>query len=249
MSGKADGFGHEAPYEGESNDWITPKGIIDAFDKYARIILKRERYFDLDPCASVTQPWPCALESYTEKQNGLITPWHGTVYCNPPYGPHTSAWIRRLADYGNGIALVFARVETKLWQDEIFPTASGFVFPRGRIQFSRPNGTTPSQSSGAPSALIAWGEDHRDALIALVDNDDIPGAFFGMAFYTESHNTWSKEDTKRIRQEEQKAKEGWEYDAYLKGTQLKLLEMEAINAQKGHSDQQEKRHAQDEAPP
>ena len=50
----SDGFGHEAPFEGATNDWITPKYIIDALGP-----------FDLDPCASASQPWSCAVLSYS----------------------------------------------------------------------------------------------------------------------------------------------------------------------------------------
>ena len=184
MVKKADGFGHEMPYEGKTSDWITPKWIIDAFDSLAD-----SHYFALDPCASIMQPWPCARESYTIKQDGLKQEWHGgKVWLNPPYGPYTSRWVRRLAEYGNGVALIFARVETKLWQDYIFPTASGFLFPRKRIAFSYPDGTTPKSSSGAPSALIAWGDECRGALIELCDSGSISGAFLDSAFYTGSHS-------------------------------------------------------------
>lgn len=176
-----DGFGHEKPNEGETNDWITPRWIIEAFDSIC------PGFFFLDPCASVTQPWPCARKAYTVEQDGLKQPWWGGhVYCNPPYGPHTAKWVRQLVKYGDGIALIFARVETKLWQDDIFPTADGFLFPRSRIQFSRPDGTTPKSSSGAPSAFIAWGQECREALIELCDNGKLPGAFLDKAFYTGS---------------------------------------------------------------
>ena len=140
----------------------------------------------LDPCASLTQPWACAEASYTVLHNGLDMIWAGNVWCNPPYGPHAKKWISRLADHGDGIALIFARVETQLWQDIIFPTASGYLFPRRRIQFARPDGTIPNSSSGAPSAFVAWGDRNRSALIELVESGTIPGAFFSTAFYTGS---------------------------------------------------------------
>jgi hypothetical protein len=175
----SDGFGHEAPHEGESNDWITPRWIIDA--------LGGPEVFDLDPCASITQPWPTARKCYTAEQDGLKHPWRGNIWLNPPYGPHTHKWIEYLIEQRlNGIALIFARVETALWQDHIFPTAHGFLFPRRRIQFARPDGTTPKSSSGAPSALIAWGSENRARLIEAVDSGSIAGAFQDMAFYTGS---------------------------------------------------------------
>ena len=174
---KNDGFGHELPNEGKTNDWITPLRIIDAFG-YG--------YFDLDPCASVTQPWSCARKAYTLEQDGLDNPWWGNIWLNPPYGPHTKKWVTKLTEHGQGIALIFARVETRLWQDFIFPTADGFLFPRKRIFFYRPDGTPSNQSSGAPSAFIAWGNTNRDKLIELCDDGIIPGAFLDRAFYTGS---------------------------------------------------------------
>jgi len=182
---KQDGFGHERPFEGITNDWITPKWIIDAFGI---------GYFDLDPCASVTQPWICGKKAFTIKQDGLNCRWFGNIWLNPPYGPYTHKWVERLIGHGQGIALIFARVETKLWQDFIFPTAHGFLFPRKRIQFCRPDGTTPKSSGGAPSALIAWGNDNREKLIELCDSGLISGAFMDKAFYTGSRSYNQKID-------------------------------------------------------
>jgi hypothetical protein len=175
---KGDGFGHEIPHEGQTNDWITPPWVIEA--------LGGPEVFDLDPCMSLTQPWATASKGFTVEQNGLAQQWWGNVWLNPPYGPHTYEWVKRLSEHGKGIALIFARTETSLWQDHIFTTAHGFLFPRRRIQFARPNGTFPKSSSGAPSALIAWGSENRARLIEAVDNGSIPGAFCDMAFYTGS---------------------------------------------------------------
>lgn len=168
-----DGFGHEKPYNGNSVDWITPQWIVNAFPP---------GWFDLDPCASVSQPWPCARESYTVEQDGLSKPFYGNVWLNPPYGPHAYKWVERLVAHGNGIALIFARVETKLWQELIFPTAGCYLFLRGRVQFSRPDGTTPNSSSGAPSALIGLGLNNTEMLFDLCYLSELPGAYFNGAF-------------------------------------------------------------------
>jgi hypothetical protein len=174
----SDGFGHENPYEGQTNDWITPKYIIDALGP-----------FDLDPCASATQPWPTAAEHFGPPEtDGLKEDWYGNVYCNPPYGPNTAVWIQRLAEHGNGIALIFARVETRLWQDVIFPTATAYLFPAKRIMFCRPDGTQPKSSSGAPSALIAWGTENAARLRRAVDTGKLPGAYFGPAHTIDGAN-------------------------------------------------------------
>lgn len=81
-----------------------------------------------------------------------------------------------MAKHGRGIMLIFARVETRVWQKEIFPTADGVMFPDRRISFCLPDGTQGS-SAGAPSAFVAWGEECRSALIKLVDTGSIAGAF------------------------------------------------------------------------
>jgi hypothetical protein len=189
---KKDGFGHEKPNEGETNDWITPRWIIDAFDKKAG---DKGMYFDLDPCASITQPWPCARNAYTIEQDGLLQNWYGTVWCNPPYGANVGTWAHLMAKHNNGIMLIFARVETQAWFDEIFPTASGFLFPMGRIAFCRPDGTM-SHESGAPSAFVSWGSKCRGTLIELCDEgmkdhkrDIRRSAFLDMAFYTGSYRS------------------------------------------------------------
>jgi hypothetical protein len=190
MGAKKDGFGHEKPNEGETNDWITPKWIIDAFGKYAK---DGGMYFDLDPCISITQPWPTAKNGYNETQNGLLQDWYGMVYCNPPYGANVGTWAKLMAKHGNGIMLIFARIETSTWFDEIFTTASGFLFPKGRIAFyefececglARTEHTDKKgcgdfrntgkavrgHEAGAPSALVSWGFEARKTLIEICDN-------------------------------------------------------------------------------
>lgn len=134
--------------EHTTDDWITPKWLIGAIGP-----------FDLDPCASETQPWPCAAEQYTIAQNGLLMPWEGFVYCNPPYGLQTAAWLDRLALHNHGIALVFARTETKMFFAHVWPKASCLLFLRGRLTFCYPDGSgSPTgHNSGGPSVLIGYG--------------------------------------------------------------------------------------------
>ena len=129
------------------DDWITPQWLI-----------KKLGPFDLDPCASSTQPWPCAKKSLTASDDGLSTPWHGMVWCNPPYGRSLEAWLGRLACHGSGIALVFARTETQAFFRCVWPWASALLFLQGRLKFHYPDGTLPpKQNSGAPSVLIGYG--------------------------------------------------------------------------------------------
>lgn len=158
------GFTHERGSEGVTNVWLTPKHITDALGE-----------FDLDPCAAPSpRPWDIAKKHYdiTAEEDGLILPWNGRVWCNPPYGPHAEDWLKLMAQHNQGIALIFARTETKAWQKQVWPKASGILFLAGRIRFCRPDGT-PGDSAAAPSALVAYGGKDSDILRSCV----LPGAF------------------------------------------------------------------------
>lgn len=139
-----------------SDDWITPKWIIDRFGP-----------FDLDPCASNEQPWPCAAESFTFAQNGLMQRWDGFVWCNPPYGPATTEWLAKMSHHGNGIALVFARTETRMFFEHVWPHASAMLFLRGRLTFCYPGGveSKAGYNSGGPSVLIGYGSEAAARLL------------------------------------------------------------------------------------
>jgi hypothetical protein len=138
------------------DEWITPKHIIDAFGI---------GYFDLDPCAAVNQPWSCACKAFTVKQDGLAYKWWGNVWLNPPYGSHTGEWLARLAEHGNGIALIFARTETADWVRYIWGKASAILFIEGRLYFHHVDGTRAEHNAGAPSALVAYGSANVQALM------------------------------------------------------------------------------------
>lgn len=179
---KKDGFGHESPFEGQTNDWITPRWVIEAFDTLAG---DKGMFFDLDPCISTSQPWLTARDAYSIEQDGLTHPWFGVVYCNPPYGNNVGEWAKRMAEHGEGIMLIFARLETATWQEIIFPTADGFLFPARRIAFAHPDGTTPKSSAGAPSAFVAWGKTANNALKTLCKKGLIKGTYQGKASCTQ----------------------------------------------------------------
>jgi hypothetical protein len=129
---------------GDSQDWITPRAIIRALGP-----------FDLDPCASDPQPWPCARVGWTG--GGLDREWFGRCYVNPPFHRYEVArWIQRLADHGRGVALLHARTETD-WFGPIWRHASGILFLADRIYFHYPDGRRAEANSGAPACLIAFG--------------------------------------------------------------------------------------------
>lgn len=128
----------------QSDEWLTPPEILGALGD-----------FDLDPCAPVVRPWPTATEHYTE--GGLQKPWHGRVWCNPPYGLEAKPWLENLANHGNGIALIFARTETEMFFNQGWARADGLLFLRGRLHFHYVSGARAAANAGAPSVLLAYG--------------------------------------------------------------------------------------------
>jgi hypothetical protein len=151
--------GHQSSAR-QSDDWLTPPGILEALGP-----------FDLDPCAPIERPWDTAAEHYTIADNGLAKRWRGRVWLNPPYGREAARWLRRLAEHGNGTALIFARTETTAFHQYVWPLADGVLFVRGRLHFHHPDGTRASGNGGAPSALVAYGRGNLSVLQA----SEIPG--------------------------------------------------------------------------
>ena len=135
-----------------THDWLTPPEILSALGP-----------FDMDPCASQFQPWRTAERQYTIEDDGLAREWSGRVWCNPPYGPHAEKFLQRMAAHGNGIAFIFARTETKAFQEHCWKAATAMLFMAGRVKFRLPGGGT-SGAAGAPSVLIAYGKNNADAL-------------------------------------------------------------------------------------
>jgi len=135
-----------------THDWLTPPEILAALGP-----------FDMDPCASQFQPWETAARHYTIEDDGLARQWHGRVWCNPPYGPHAEKFLKRMAEHGDGIALIFARTETKAFHAYCWNAASAMLFMSGRIKFRLPGGGIAGPA-GAPSVLVAYGRDNQQAL-------------------------------------------------------------------------------------
>ena len=86
-----------------TDEWYTPKEIIDALG-----------IFDTDPCVPVNPLWETARIMYNKEHDGLSQEWIGRVWLNPPYSrPLIEQFVKRLAEHGNGIALLFNRCDSR----------------------------------------------------------------------------------------------------------------------------------------
>ena len=154
MSGLGIG-GHQSA-KMKNDEWLTPPDLLAKLGE-----------FDLDPCAPISPPWRTAARHYSVLDNGLMQPWHGRVWLNPPYGRDTAIWLKRLADHGDGVALIFARTETEMFFEQVWERADALLFLRGRLYFHHVDGTRAAANSGAPSVLIAYGARNFDCLREL----------------------------------------------------------------------------------
>ncbi len=134
-------------------DWLTPPEWIGVLGP-----------FDIDPCASIKQPWRTADLQFSER--GLDITWNDEdgeklfAWMNPPYGPPKviEPWMKAMSQHNHGIACIPARVETACWFKYVWPVAELVLFAKGRPHFHFPiTGKRAKANSGAPIALIGYG--------------------------------------------------------------------------------------------
>lgn len=171
------GFNAHDKTEGKE-EWLTPPEIIKALEQTRCDGDEVPWPFDLDPCAPTpeTRPWETAKAHYCIHDNGLVKPWAGRVWCNPPYGGETGKWMARCAAHGNVTALIFARTETQQFFESIWPKATAVCFIKGRLSFYHVSGKKGG-TAGAPSMLVTWDDDNANALWDAVQHGRIKGAF------------------------------------------------------------------------
>lgn len=143
----------------QKDEWLTPPSLLELLGK-----------FDLDPCAPIDRPWDTADTHYSLADgDGLCKPWFGRVWLNPPYGRNTGRWLDRLAQHGNGLALIFARTETETFFERVWRKATALFFFEGRLTFHHVTGEPANNNGGAPSVLIAYGQSNADVLSGLAN--------------------------------------------------------------------------------
>ena len=133
---------------GQSDEWFTPPEIFSALNTR----------FDLDPCSPGPNHWVPAAQVYTREDDGLLAPWHGFVFMNPPFGGRNGhvPWLRKFLKHGNGIAIVRAYTSAAWFHDHAIK-ADAMLFPRGKTKFIRPDGSI-GKSPGHGIVLLGVGE-------------------------------------------------------------------------------------------
>lgn len=140
--------------------WLTPRHLTDPLG-----------HFDLDPAGAPGHSIATRTLLLENGDDGLVDEWSGRIWLNPPYGKQLEPFMSRLADHGNGIALVFARTETSWFQEFVWGRATSVMFLKGRVTFLDANRVKAPANAGAPSCLVAYGENNYQA----IEDSGLPG--------------------------------------------------------------------------
>lgn len=127
--------------------WLTPPELVGLLG-----------HFDLDPCCPPGMPWRTADRMLTPADDGLSSDWGGgsRVWLNPPYGRETFRWLDKLSRHkGGGLALIFARTETRGFHEVVWDRADALYFFKGRLAFHRVDGSR-GNAANAPSVLVSY---------------------------------------------------------------------------------------------
>lgn len=138
-------------FSSKTDLWETPQVLFDQ--------LNNEFHFDLDVCA-LPENAKCE-KYYTPEQNGMVQPWDGTCWCNPPYGRTIGEWVKRAHNYAmegtTTVMLLPARTDTRWFHDYILGPKREIRFIRGRLKFGEAKNSAPF-----PSMVVVFRPYGRD---------------------------------------------------------------------------------------
>ncbi len=119
-------------YSNNTGIWETPQAFFDSLDE--------EFHFDIDVCAL---PQNAKCKRFYTPFHGLVQPWKGVCWCNPPYGRGVEKWVRKAAESDATIVMLLpARTDTKWFHEYIYGKAE-VRFIKGRLKFGSVKDNAP----------------------------------------------------------------------------------------------------------
>jgi phage N-6-adenine-methyltransferase len=136
----------EKPAWWTSDEWATPPEFVAQLEAEFGA-------FDLDPCARAETA--TAPLYYTIEDDGLLQPWEGHCFVNPPYSA-PGPWVAKaIAESGRGtVSLLLLPAATDVgWFHELVLPHGNVRFIRGRLRFLGWHGS-PIGSPTAGNILV-----------------------------------------------------------------------------------------------
>ena len=117
--------------------------------------------FDLDVAAPTGgAPYVPARRYYTAVEDGLVQPWLGLVFMNPPYSS-AKPWVEKFIAHNNGIALLpFSKSQ---WFRDLWERSSAISAVLKDVEFETP--TDKKNKIFMQVALFAMGEQAKEVLM------------------------------------------------------------------------------------
>ena len=140
----------EAPQTQLTNDdWYTPAWIFE----------KMGLEFDIDvsaPPGGIS--WIPAKRHFTMAEDGLLQPWEGRVWMNPPFSKMTP-WADKFREHRNGVALL--PLTKNRWSQSVWESDARMVMLPSDLKFMK--GGKP-MGMFLPSLLVAFEDECVEAI-------------------------------------------------------------------------------------
>jgi len=124
--------------------------------------------FDLDPCAGVMT----LIGTVNWMSGGLTDPWHGFVWCNPPFS-QKERWAAKMVQHGSGILILPERGSAP-WFGPLAEKAGCYFVMGKKIDFI---GGPSSNNLG--SVLFPFG----DLAVRRIKESQLPGHFVKVEWF------------------------------------------------------------------
>jgi hypothetical protein len=136
-----------------NDDYFTPRWIFEGLNLE----------FDLDVSSPEDGvPWINCKKFYSLQNDGLIQPWFGKVWMNPPFSKQRP-WIEKFIEHGNGIALLPWSKSKSL--NLIWDQAEAITMLPSNLKFEHK--TDGNKGIFVSCGLFAFGQDCVEALKRL----------------------------------------------------------------------------------